>query len=302
MTWFSRLPVQSRGILFMITSVTVFSAMDMLAKILGQHVDLSQVLWARYGGQLLILCVLFAPRLRGALQTHHPWLQLLRGLMQLAAAACFFKALQTIGLAEATAVADLAPVLITLGAAFVLKERVGPRRVAGITVALIGALIIIRPGSDVFQPAALWPLGSATCLAGYALATRHIGVKESPVTGLLYSGLICTGIMSLIVPFRWVTPDATALLIMAVIGGFGTLGQMLMIRAYREADASAIAPFSYAGLLAASGWGFLAFGTVPDRATVFGALVIVAAGLYVWHRERQSGMTAPLPPKEMGQP
>ncbi|SFI64069.1 DMT family transporter [Celeribacter neptunius] len=293
MIWFSRLPAHSRGILYMLVSVTVFASMDMVAKLLGQRVDLSQVLWARYGGQLAVLLLIFAPRLRRALRTEHPWLQLARGLMQLAAAACFFKALQTVGLAEATAVADLAPVLITLGAALILGEKVGTRRMAGIAAALIGALIIIRPGSSVFQLASLWPLGSAVCLAGYALATRHIGLKESPLTGLLYSGLICTGILSLIVPFRWVAPDGPALALMLVIGCLGTIGQMMMIRAYAEAEASSIAPFSYAGLLAASGWGLLVFGAVPDRFTVLGALVIVAAGLYVWHRENMARETVP---------
>lgn len=272
----------------MVLSVAVFSTMDMLAKTLGTQVSVSQVLWARYGGQLFVLLIFLAPRLPKTLRTQHPWLQLLRGTVQLTAAACFFIALKTQGLAEATAVADLAPILITLGAAVILREHVGPRRVLGILAALIGALIILRPGSEVFSPEALWPLGSAVSLAGYALATRYIGTTESPFTGLLYSGLICTAVMSLIVPFHWISPSHSAVVLMCAIGLVGTLGQFCMIRAYMTADASAIAPFSYAGLLAASGWGFVVFDTVPDLWTIIGALVIVGAGLYVWHRERQA--------------
>ncbi|MCA0044638.1 DMT family transporter [Celeribacter litoreus] len=302
MNWFARLPAQSRGIIFMLISVTVFSSQDMVAKMLGQRVDVAQVLWSRYGGQLIVLIIIFAPRLRTALRTEHPVLQVLRGLMQLSAAACFFTALQTQGLGEATAVANLAPVLITLGAALLLGEAVGPRRIAGIVAALIGAMIIIRPGADVFSLASLLPLGTAVSLAGYAISTRYIGLKESPLTGLLYSGLICTGVMTLIVPFRWVTPDAHAIALMSIIGLLGTVGQLMMIRAYAVAEASAVAPFSYAGLLAASGWGYLAFGDVPDGPTISGALVIVAAGLYVWQRERQRGATPSVPPEEMGQP
>lgn len=299
MIWFSTLTAQSRGILFMLTSVTFFSLMDAVAKRLSGEIDLSQILWARYGGQLLILVVLFAPRLRTLLKTQHPNLQILRGGLQLTAAACFFAALKTQGLAEATAVADLAPVLITLGAAVLLGENVGARRIMGIIAALIGALIIIRPGAAVFSFASLWPLGSAVCLAGYALSTRYIGLKENPFTALLYSGLICTAIMSLIVPFRWVAPSGEALMLMAVMGALGAVGQWMMIRAYAAAEASAIAPFSYAGLLAASGWGMVFFHQLPDFWTVIGALVIVAAGLYVWHREKQSRIspTANLPQK-----
>ncbi|WP_417267208.1 DMT family transporter [Celeribacter baekdonensis] len=288
MIWFSALTAQSRGILFMLTSVTFFSLMDAVAKRLSGEVDLSQILWARYGGQLLILVVLFAPRLKTVLKTQHPNLQILRGFLQLTAAACFFAALKTQGLAEATAVADLAPVLITLGAAVLLGEKVGFRRIMGIIAALIGALIIIRPGASVFSFTSLWPLGSAVCLAGYALSTRYIGTKENPFTALLYSGLICTAIMSLIVPFRWVAPSGEALMLMAVMGALGAVGQFMMIRAYAAAEASAIAPFSYAGLLTASVWGMVFFNQLPDFWTVIGALVIVTAGLYVWHREKQT--------------
>lgn len=301
MTWFSRLPAQSRGILYLLISVTVFATMDMTAKLLGARVSLPQVLWARYGGQLLVLVLIFAPRLRSALRTDHPWLQLLRAMMQLAATAFFFAALQHLGLAEATAISELSPMLITLGAAVFLNEKVGLRRGLGVAVALIGALIIIRPGSDVFSIASLWPLATAACFATYAIATRYIGVKESPITGLLYSALICTAALSLILPFGWVRPDAGSLALMCVIGVLGTIGQLTMIRAYAVTEASAIAPISHVGLLAASGWGLWVFGTVPDRWTILGALVIVAAAIYVWHRERKNGVAEPAP-AEMGQP
>lgn len=301
MIWFSRLPAQSRGILYMLVSVTVFATMDMTAKLLGQRVSLPQVLWARYGGQLLVLALTFGPRLRPALNTDHPWLQLLRAIMQLGATAFFFAALQHLGLAEATAIAELSPMLITLGAALFLKEKVGLRRSLGVAFGLIGALMIIRPGSEIFTPASLWPLATAACLATYVLATRHIGLKESPITALLYSALFCTGGLTFIVPFHWVRPDATALGLMLAIGVLGTLGQLTMIRAYSVTEASAIAPISHLGLLAAAGLGYVTFGTLPDLWTALGGLVIVAAALYVWHRERKAGTAAPVP-EEMGQP
>lgn len=301
MTWFTRLPAQSRGILYLLISVTVFATMDMTAKLLGERLSLPQVLWARYSGQLLLLVLVFAPRLNRALRTEHPWLQVLRAMMQLAATAFFFAALKHLGLAEATAIMELSPVLITLGAALFLKEKVGLRRGFGVAAALIGALIIIRPGSDVFSAASLWPLASAACLAIYAIATRHIGIKESPLTGLLYSALICTAALTVLLPFAWVPPDAGSLALMALIGVLGTIGQLTMLRAYAVTEASAIAPISHLGLLAASGWGLLVFGTAPDRWTIVGALVIVAAAIYVWHRERKSGTDNSVP-EEMGQP
>ncbi len=293
MIWFSRLPDATKGILFMLVSVTSFSLMDAVAKLLGQRVDVSQVLFARYGGQLLIVLVLFRHKIPRLLKTDYPWLQWLRAMFQLAAAACFFIALKSVGLAEATAVADLAPVMITLGAALVLKERVGPRRAFGIAAAMIGALIVIRPTGEVFTPAALWPLGTAVCISGYALATRYIGKSEPAQTALLYSGLFGAGVMAVIVPFRWVTPDGSAWALMTLIGVIGTFAQLMMIQAYSSTEASAVAPFSYAGLITASLWSVLIFGVWPDAYTVLGALVIVSAGLYVWHRETRALRRAP---------
>lgn len=291
MLWFSRLSDTARGILFMVVSVTAFSFMDSLAKLLGERVDISQILLARYGGQLIVLVIFFGPRLPQLLTTQHPRLQILRSALQLMAAGSFFYSLKFLGLAEATAVADVAPVLITLGAALVLGERVGPRRAFGIAAALVGALIIIRPGSGVFSPASLLPLVAAVSLAGYAITTRYIGHSERPQTGLLYSALYGAGLMALIAPFRWVTPDATSLALMAAIGVIGSLGQLMMIRAYATAEASAVAPFSYAGLIGATFWGVILFDAFPDRWTVVGALVVVAAGLYVWHRETRAPRT-----------
>lgn len=288
MIWFSRLPDTTRGILFMVVSVLTFSFMDSLAKMLGQRIDVSQILLARYAGQLVVLLVFFGPRLPRLFKTHHPRLQLLRAAFQLMAAGSFFYSLQFLGLAEATAVADVAPVLITLGAALLLGEKVGPRRAFGIAAALVGALIIIRPGTGVFSPASLLPLIAACALAGYAIATRHIGHSEPPQTGLLYSGIFGTVAMAFVVPFRWITPDTGTLALMAAIGVIGSLGQLMMIRAYATAEASAVAPFSYAGLIGATVWGVVFFGEFPDLWTVVGGLVVVCAGLYVWHRETQA--------------
>lgn len=288
MVWFSRQSAASQGILFVIMSVSFFSLMDALAKQLGLVMDVSQILWARYFGQLVIILILCRKRTIPLLKTSHFGLQIFRALMQLSAAACFFIALKSQGLAEATAVADLAPVFITIAAAVVLGEKIGIRRVFGVLAALIGAMIIIRPGSDVFALSSLWPLGTAACIAAFSITTRHIGKTESPLTALLYSGIVCAGIMSVIAPFHWVVPTSSGTLLMIGVGCIGTLGQLMMIKAYATAPASVVAPFTYAGLISATLWGILFFDQWPDVWTCIGALVIVAAGLYVWHRETRA--------------
>lgn len=275
----------ARGILLMIASIASFTLMDALAKHLMQAYPPLQVIWARYTGQTVLVALVFLPRLGTVLRTRRPGLQALRSLLQFGATAFFFLALGHIGLAEATAITDTNPVLITLGAAFFLGERLGPRRIAGVIAAALGALIIIRPGFGVFHPASLLPLACALCFAGFALTTRFVGPAETAATSLLYSALFGTLVTSalMLVSFQ---PVATAdLWGFLALGALGALGQFFLIRAFTTVEASVIAPFGYMGILFASGWGLLFFGEWPDGWTMLGALVIVGAGLYVWHRE-----------------
>jgi drug/metabolite transporter (DMT)-like permease len=276
---------QTRGILLMIAAVFTFTVMDAIAKGLSLRLDTIQVVWARYTGQSVIVTLLILPRLRSTLRTRYPKLQLLRALLLLGATSFFFFAISRIGLAEATAIMDISPVLITLGAALFLGEKFGPRRAFGVAAALIGALIIIRPGSGVFSPAAILPLAAAVCYSGYTLATRFVGPNESIWTSLFYTGVIGSLLLSLVVPFVWITPSPGDAGLLLAVGLVGALAQLLMIRALSLAEASLLAPFTYAGLMFATVWGALFYGEYPDAMTWLGGFVIVVAGLYVWLRE-----------------
>lgn len=281
---------RNRAILLMIAAIFCFSLMDTTVKALAPRVGVLPALWVRYAGQMLLVFLLVLPRLRTVARTRYLPLQILRSILLMSATAFFFTGLGMIPLTDAAALMSINPVLITLGAAVFLGEALGPRRIAGIIVALIGAMIIIRPGSDVFTPSALLPLAAAVCYSGYALLTRKVGPDEDAWTSLFYTGLVGTILLSAIVPFKWQTPDATAIGLMALIAVFGTVGQMCLIRAFSRGEAAMLAPYSYIGLVFAAVWGAFFFAEFPDGWTVIGALVIATAGLYVWHREtyRQS--------------
>jgi len=150
---------------------------------------------------------------------------------------------------------------------------------------MVGALIIIRPGSAVFSSAALLPLAGAVCYSAYALLTRRVGPDEDVWTSLFYTGLVGTILLSILVPFAWVPLDGVSMLLMGLAALFGTIGQLLIIRSFSSGEAAMLAPFSYTGLIFATFWGVLLFSEIPDIWTIAGALVIAGAGLYVWHRE-----------------
>lgn len=284
---FNQIPAQTRGILLMILAIFAFTVLDLTAKALSMRVGLVQTLWARYAGQVLIVFIIILPRLKSTLRTKYPKLQALRALFVLGATAFFFSGLQYLGLAENTAIMDINPVLITLGAAMFLGERFGIRRAFGVFAALVGAIIIIRPGMGVLSFYALLPLAAAVCYSGFALTTRLVGRDENIWTSLFYGALLGGVIFSIMIPFYWQTPDTTAILLMIFIGIIATLPQFLLIHALTLAEASVVAPFGYVGLLFATVWGMIFFGDYPDAMTYLGGIVIVAAGVYVWHRENR---------------
>ncbi len=269
----------------MITAIFCFSIMDATVKALAPNVGVLPALWARYAGQMLLVFVLVLPRLTTVVRTKYPGFQFLRSILLMSATACFFTGLSLIPLSDAAALMSTNPMLVTLGAALFLGEKLGVRRVAGIVAAMIGALIIIRPGSDVFSAAALFPLGAAVCYSAYALLTRRVGADEDVWTSLFYTGFVGTVLLSILVPFQWQTPNATDVALMVIVAVAGTIGQLALIRAFSIGEAAMLAPYSYAGLAFAAFWGVIFFSEIPDFWTIVGSLVIASAGLYVWHRE-----------------
>ena len=281
---FDRIPRQTQAILLMLFAILCFSLMDVCAKILTQQTGLAQTLWARYSGQGMIVIALVGFR-KDVWKAQFPALQFGRSIMLLAATGFFFSGIAAVGLATSTALMNVNPVLITLGGALLLREKLGPRRILGILASLAGAMVIIRPGAQAFSPAILLPLGAALCYSGYSLATRFVGQRESVWTSLLYTGLVGGVLTSLALPFFWQPLEMADVAIMVCIGIIGTLGQLALIQAFSRAEAGAIAPFAYASLIYAAVWGMLFFGTYPDFWTIVGAVIIAASGIFVWYRE-----------------
>jgi len=288
-----RLGAETRGILGVILAMLLFTCMDSVAKLLLERYHTIQVVWARYTGQTLLLVVAFAPSLGARLRTRHLRLQLGRSALLFSATLFFFTALNFMALAEAVAVFEVAPLMITLLGALILAEQVGPRRWAGVIIGLCGALIIIRPGFEVFQPAALLPLGAATCMACYQIATRFLGTTDDIWTTMLYTAGVGTLVASAAVPLIWQTPTLMDALVFLSFGWIGFAGHLSLVYALSQAPASALAPFNYAGFVWALILGFVVFGELPDALTFLGAGIIVCAGLYVWHRERVRKSAAP---------
>jgi drug/metabolite transporter (DMT)-like permease len=189
-------------------------------------------------------------------------------------------------LADATAIVFISPLMITALSIPLLGEKVGIRRWIALCVGFVGVMVVIRPGTGAFNPAALLPLASATTWALCLVLTRTMHGADRVLTTLFYStltGLVAAGLM---LPFFWVPPTPGALALMAGQGVLSTAGQALLIFGYGRAPASVLAPFHYSQMLWATLIGYFAFSTIPDVPTWAGAAIVIASGLYVIHRER----------------
>jgi drug/metabolite transporter (DMT)-like permease len=194
--------------------------------------------------------------------------------------------LRFLPIAEASATSFVAPLLVTALAIPFLGERVGLRRWIATAVGLAGVLIILRPGTSAFHIAAFFPLVSASAWACALIMTRMMSGKEHATTTMAYSSIVGFAVVTALVPFVWVNPTWHDILFGVIIGIASTAGQWIVVLAFRYADASALAPFSYTQLLWVSFLGFFVFGEIPDVWTTTGAIIIVASGLYTAHRER----------------
>jgi drug/metabolite transporter (DMT)-like permease len=276
-----------RGIALILASTVFLGISDVTSKYLSATLPSIEIAWIRF---LVFALIMVPAMLPGsplfALRTGRPGLQVTRGVALLGSSLFFISGLRFLPIAEASATGFVSPLFVTALSIVFLSESVGVRRWLATAVGLIGVLIILRPGSSSFHPAVFFPLVSALSWACMLIMTRMMSGREAAITTMTYSSIVGVGILSALVPLVWVAPSWHDILFGVLVGLASTVGQWIVVLAFRYADASVLAPFSYTQLLWVSILGFLIFGEVPDVWTVTGAAFIVASGLYTAHRER----------------
>lgn len=272
----------------MILAMAGFAFEDLFIKILSAYFPISEVIIILgFTGSVILLIIALlqrAPIIHKDLLNRHV---ISRTIFDLLGAVFFVTAIALTPLSSASAILQITPLLVTIGAAVFFRENVGWRRWSAVFVGFIGVLLILRPGFGGFMPASIFALLGAVFLAARDLATRAMKVKLPSVTIALYA-FIAFGISGiLIIPFNSAMIAPTSNQIMYFIGAstFGVIAYYSLVIASRIGEMSVISPFRYSRIVFAMLLAIIILGERPDSFTLIGATIIVASGLYTFIRE-----------------
>ncbi|WP_425092826.1 DMT family transporter [Tropicimonas sp. S265A] len=279
------------GILLMVAATMVFTIQDGLSRHLGASYNVLMVVMIRYwffAAFVMALAARAPGGLRAAARTSQPWLQVFRAVLLVVEICIMVVAFVVLGLVETHAVFVCYPLLIAALSGPLLGERVGWRRWSAIAIGFVGVLIILQPGSGVFQPAALIPLAAAFCFALYGLLTRYAARKDDAATSFFWTGAAGGVAITLVGIWFWEPMAPRDWIWMGALCLSGALGHWLLIKCYDVSEASAVQPFAYLQLVWASALGLTLFDETLRSNVVLGAGLVIAAGLFTLWRERQT--------------
>ena len=271
-----------RGVMYMALAMFVFAFVDALAKYLTQVLPALQIAWLRWAAMFVGVLLLLIKRGPNVLKTNNLKLQILRGTTAGLSALIFIYGLSYVPLADAVAMTFVAPILVTVMAAFFLGEKVGITSIIAVFFGFLGVLLVLKPGVDGFQPWLILPLIAAALFALRQVISRLLGFEDSLETTTFYTAVVAFLVSSTTVPFAW-EPISLSFLIftMAAMSLLAALGEFFVIRSLNVAQAAAVAPVHYSLVVWSTLYGYLLFGHVPDFFTCLGGFTIMLSGLYI---------------------
>lgn len=287
-----------RGIFWMLVTGLCFVAVTAIVKYTGDRIPAAESAFIRYLLGLVFLLPAIRPMVRSRLTARHWKLFAFRGLCHAGGVTLWFFAMTQIPIAEVTAMNYLAPVYVSIGAVFVLGERLAARRIAAVVAALLGTVVILRPGFREIDDGHLAMLLCAVVFAGSYLAAKILAdeVPASVVVALL--SVFVTLFLAPAALAVWVTPTLAEIGLLFGVACFATAGHYTMTLAFAAAPVSVTQPVTFLQLVWATAMGALIFAEPVDIWVVVGGTVIVAAVSFITWREavlRRRAITPPSP-------
>lgn len=276
------------GIALMVLSIFMFSFGDAMGKFLVGTYSVGQLLFLRACAALLLLSPLVWRQRHQFLHLERPGLQLFRVVLSTLEVAAFFLATVYLPLADVITYYLAGPIFVTAMSATFLGEKVGWRRWTAILIGFCGVLIALRPSAQTVSLPALIALGGSLSFATLMLITRSL--RKTPDIVMASSQFVGTFLLGAVLSaFHWVPPTSGSLVIFALAGCVSVTALFCVNRSLKLAPASVVVPYQYSMIVWAVIFGFVVFGDVPEIATIVGAAIIIAAGFYIYLRERDLG-------------
>ena len=276
-----------RGILLMALGMALFAVADTIAKVLLEHYPPAQVVFLRQLGLFFGVNFIMLYNLKWVGKSQNLTKQLLRGLSATGSAVIFLFGLRTIPIADATAIAFVAPLFVIIFSYFILKEPIGIRRWLAVVIGFSGTLIIIRPGFEVINLGHLFIIIAALLFALRQIISRLLAATDDPVTTAFFTAYTSVFIFLLFQPWVW-TPitNTNHIFLFFIYAACAGTAEFLVIKSLQIAHAVVVSPLQYTLLIWVTIFGFVIWGIFPDFWTFMGAGIIIATGLYSLHRER----------------
>ena len=286
------------GIGLKIGATFAFTLMAAIARHLGPEIPVGQIVFFRSAFAFIpiVIALLMAGQGLRSLHTRQPLSHARRAFTGVLAMFTYFSALTYLPIADVTAISFASPLIVVVLAASFLGENIRFFRWGAVLVGFVGVIIMASPHmgegftTDGAGVGLLFGLANAVLVAFTMIFIRMMSGVESALAITTYFQLTCTVVSGLTLPFVWVTPSSSSLMLLIGLGILGGIGQLLMTNGYRYAPASTLANFDYVAMIWAILFGWLFFGELPVAAIYWGAAIVMASGLFVVWRERRLGL------------
>ncbi len=285
-----------KGVVNALIAFAIFSAHDVVVKFLGGLYSPFQIIFfSTLLSFPLVTMMLMRDPTSGHLRPVHPWWIALRTVAGVVTGASAFYAFSVLPLAQTYAVIFATPLLITVLSIPVLGEKVGIHRWLAVIVGLAGVMVVLRPDTTEISLGHVAALVAAFGIAFASIVVRKVGRDERSVVLLLYPMLANFVVMTFALPFIYIPMPVEHLGMVGVISIFGFIAGLLLIVAYRNAEAAVVAPMQYSQIIWAAIFGYWIFGETIDPNTMLGAGIIIASGMYIVFRESQASVSENTP-------
>jgi len=275
------------GILLMTLGMFSLSINDIIYKNLTMNFPVWEAVFFRaFSGSIISLYLVYHSGIN-SIKTKKPVRHFVRAFSAVGCVVLYIFGIKYLLLSENIAIAHSAPIIAALLAVPILGEKIGMHRILAITIGFVGVLVIIKPGTDLFQLKSLLPIGSALFMASVYLTTRSLMNTESSTSIVFYYSFALLFTSLIFFPSDFVIPDIFNLILALSLGIMGSMGHFFMSQAARHDDVAVTSPFEYSSFIFVGLMGYFFFYEIPSNSVILGGILIIISGVYVAYRERK---------------